>query len=187
MNKTDPILSQLEAKMKERIAKLAQEYASMRTGRASPQILEGVKVECYGQQMALKAVAAIAVPEAKTLEVRPFDPSILGDVEKALQRADLGAMPKNDGKVLRVNLPPMTEDRRKELVKVMRRIGEEFRVSLRGDRHEAIEKVKKAEKGKEISQDEAKAAEARIQKVTDQYMAGIEKEMQIKEKELTTV
>ncbi|MBI4677984.1 MAG: ribosome recycling factor [Elusimicrobia bacterium] len=187
MSKTDPVVAQLEAKMKERIVKLNQEFGAMRTGRASPQIIEGVKVEAYGQLVPLKQVAAIAVPEARTLEVRPWDPSVIGDVEKALQKADLGAMPKNDGKVVRVNLPPMTEDRRKELVKVMRRIGEEYRVSLRADRHEAIEKARKAQMAKEITQDELRSAEARIQKVTDQFMAAVDREMQLKEKELVTV
>ncbi|MBI5622608.1 MAG: ribosome recycling factor [Elusimicrobia bacterium] len=187
MSNIDPIVSQLEAKMKDRIAKLNSEYGAMRTGRASPQIVEGVKVEAYGQLVPLKQVAAVAVPEARTIEVRPWDPSVIGDIEKALQKADLGAMPKNDGKVVRVNLPPMTEERRKDLVKVMKRIGEEYRVALRADRHEAIERAKKAEKSKELTQDELRTAEAKIQKVTDQYIALVDKEMAAKEKELVTV
>ncbi|MBI5884399.1 MAG: ribosome recycling factor [Elusimicrobia bacterium] len=187
MSKIDPVIARLESNMKERIVKLNQEFGAMRTGRASPQLLEGVKVEAYGQLVPLKQVAAVAVPEARTLEVRPWDPSVIGDIEKALQKADLGAMPKNDGKVVRVNLPPMTEDRRKDLVKLMRGKGEAYRVAIRGDRHEAIEAVKKAEKAKEITQDELRTSEARIQKVTDQYIAAVDKEMAAKEKELVTV
>ncbi|MFA6319050.1 MAG: ribosome recycling factor [Elusimicrobiota bacterium] len=187
MSNIDPIVSQLEAKMKERIAKLNQEFGAMRTGRASPQLLDAVKVEAYGGLVPLKQVAAVSVPEARTLEVRPWDPSVIGEIEKALQKADLGAMPKNDGKVVRVNLPPMTEDRRKDLVKSMKRLCEEYRVGLRGDRHEAMESCKKSEKAKGITQDELRLAEAKIQKVTDSYIALVDKEMAAKEKELVTV
>src|SRR5687767_7825372 len=111
----------MEASMKDRIAKLQKDFSVLRTGRANPLVLESVKVEYYGQQVPLKQVAAVSVPEARILEVRPWDPSALADIEKALQKADVGAMPQNDGKMIRITLPAMTEDRRKDLVKVVKK------------------------------------------------------------------
>lgn len=180
-------LGHMESSMKERMSKLAKDFAVLRTGRANPLVLESVKVEYYGQLVPLKQVAAVSVPEARVLEIRPWDPTALPEIEKALQKADLGAMPQNDGKMLRLTMPSMTEDRRKDMVKQVKKIGEEFRVAIRNDRHEALEKLKKAEKAKEISEDEARGLEVRIQKATDAYIAKIESELVAKEKEITTV
>lgn len=180
-------LSSMEENMKSRLGKMAKDFSVLRTGRANPLVLESVKVEYYGQPVPLKQVAAVSVPEARVLEIRPWDPTVLPDLEKALQKADVGAMPQNDGKMIRISLPMMTEDRRKDLVKLVKKLGEEFRVGIRNDRHEALEKLKKAEKAKEISQDEARGLEARIQKTTDAYIAKIEAELAAKEKEITTV
>ena len=163
-------LAKMEEAMKERLAKMAKDMSVMRTGRANPMILESVKVEAYGSLVPLKQVAAISVPEARTLEIRPWDPSTLGDIEKALQKADVGAMPQNDGKLIRISLPMMTEERRKDMVKLLKKVGEEYRVAVRNDRHEALDKIKKAEKAKEITQDELKGLEARIQKTTDHFV-----------------
>lgn len=181
------ILSGMEDSMKERLTRLAKEFSVLRTGRANPQILESVKVLYYGQLVPLKQVAAISVPEARVLEVRPWDPAALPDLEKALIKADLGAMPQNDGKLLRISLPAMTEERRKDLVKVVKRLGEEQRVAVRTDRHDAQAKLKAAEKAKELSQDEVRGLEARIQKITDSYSAKIDQDVALKEKEVTTV
>lgn len=181
------VLSDMEESMKQRLAKLGKDFSALRTGRANPQLLETVKVDYYGQAVPLKQVAAVSVPEARVLEIRPWDPSVLTDLEKALQKADIGAMPQNDGKMIRVTLPMMTEERRKDIVKVAKRLGEEQRVAVRNDRHDAIEKLKKAEKAKEISQDEARGLETRIQKLTDLYVGKIDQDVVIKEKEITTV
>jgi ribosome recycling factor len=181
------VVGGMESAMKDRIGKLGADFSKLRTGRASPMMLESIKVEYYGQQAPLKQVAAISVPEARVLEVRPWDPSALGEIEKALQKADLGAMPQNDGKMLRLTLPAMTEERRKDLVKVIKKMGEEFRVGVRNDRHEALDKIKKAEKAKEISQDEVKGLEARIQKITDAYVKQVDDSVAAKEKEITTI
>ncbi len=181
------VLGQMEQAMKDRIAKLGADFSKLRTGRASPMMFESIKVEYYGQQAPLKQVAAISIPEARTIEVRPWDPSALGEIEKALQKADLGAMPQNDGKMLRLTLPSMTEDRRKDMVKVVKKMGEEFRVGVRTDRHEALDKIKKAEKAKDISQDEVKGLEARIQKTTDTYVKQVDDAVAAKEKEITTI
>src|ERR1700674_4434055 len=153
------VLSKMEESMKDRLSKLAKEYSVLRTGRANPMILESVRVEYYGQLVPLKQVAAVSVPEARIMEIRPWDPSVLGDIEKALQKADLGAPPQNDGKLVRLTMPTMTEERRKDMAKIVRKMGEEFRVALRTDRHEALDKIKKAEKAKELTEDDVKSLE----------------------------
>ena len=180
-------LGHMESSMKERMSKLAKDFAVLRTGRANPLVLESVKVEYYGQLVPLKQVAAVSVPEARVLEIRPWDPTALPEIEKALQKADLGAMPQNDGKMLRLTMPSMTEDRRKDMVKQVKKIGEEFRVAIRNDRHEAINKIKAAEKAKEITQDDVKGLEARIQKSTDAFVKQIDDAIVAKEKEITTI
>jgi ribosome recycling factor len=180
-------LGQMEAAMKERMSKLAKDFSMMRTGRANPMVLEAVKVEYYGQLVPLKQVAAVSVPEARVLEIRPWDPTALAEIEKSIQKADLGAMPQNDGKLLRLTMPTMTEDRRKDMVKLLKKMGEEFRVGVRNDRHEALAKIKAAEKSKEITQDDVKGLEGRIQKTTDSFVKQIDDAVVAKEKEITTI
>jgi ribosome recycling factor len=181
------VVSKMEDAMKDRLAKLAKEFSVMRTGRANPMVLESVKVEYYGQLVPLKQVAAVSVPEARVLEVRPWDPTALPELEKALQKNDVGAPPQNDGKMIRIVLPMMTEDRRKDLVKVLKKMGEEYRVAMRNERHDALDKLKKAEKAKELTQDELKGLEGRVQKVTDGYVAKVDEAVAAKEKEITTI
>lgn len=181
------ILSKMEEAMKDRLQKLSQEFSILRTGRASPMMLENIKVEYYGQSVPIKQVAAISIPEARVLEIRPWDPSVLGDLEKAIQKADLGALPQNDGKMLRLPLPAMTEERRKDLVKVVRRIGEEFRVAMRNERHLALDGIRKAEKAKEISEDDVKNLEGRVQKTTDSSIQKVDGQTAAKEQEILTV
>ncbi len=180
-------LGKMQECMQERLAKLAREFAILRTGRANPMVLESVKVEYYGQQVPLKQVAAVSVPEARVLEIRPWDPSALAEIEKALQKTDVGAPPQNDGKLIRINLPTLTEDRRKEMVKVLKRIGEEYRVAVRTDRHEALDKIKRAEKAKELGQDDVKGLEVKIQKATDHHIKLIDDAVAVKEREITTI
>ena len=180
-------LGQMEAAMKERIAKLGKDFSVLRTGRANPMVLEMVKVEYYGQAVPLKQVAAVSVPEARVMEIRPWDPTALPEIEKAIQKADLGAMPQNDGKMLRITMPSMTEERRKDMVKLVKKMGEEFRVGVRNDRHDALAKIKAAEKAKEITQDDVKGLEGRIQKVTDVYVKQVDDAVAAKEKEITTI
>ena len=180
-------ISKMEEAMKERLTRLAKDMSVMRTGRANPMMLEGVKVEAYGTLVPLKQVAAVSVPEARTLEIRPWDPSTLQDIEKALQKADVGAMPQNDGKMLRISLPMMIEDRRKDLVKVLKKLGEEFRVGVRNDRQETLNKVKKSFQAKEITEDDLRGLETRIQKITDSFTGQIDASVAAKEKEILTV
>ena len=183
----DNALGFAEEQMKKRIDRLKGDLGQLRTGRANPQILEPIKVEAYGSSMPLKQVAAVSVPEARTLEIRPWDPAQLDAVEKALQRSDLGIPTQNDGHVVRLILPPMTEDRRKDLVKVAGKTAEEARVAMRSDRRDAIEKLKKAEKAKELSQDALKRQEESVQKLTDSYIKKVDEMLALKEKEITTV
>ncbi|MBI3552909.1 MAG: ribosome recycling factor [Elusimicrobia bacterium] len=187
MEPINAVLGKMEESMKERLSKLAKDFSVLRTGRANPMVLESIKVEYYGQQVPLKQVAAISVPEARVMVISPWDPTALGDIEKALQKADVGAPPQNDGKVVRINLPALTEDRRKDMVKVVKKIGEEYRVAVRTDRHEALDKIKKAEKAKELTQDDVKGLEARIQKATDHYVRLVDDAVAGKEKEITTL
>lgn len=180
-------VSGMENNMKERLAKMAKDLSVMRTGRANPMILESVKVEAYGSLVPLKQVAAVSVPEARTIEVRPWDPSTLQDIEKALQKADLGAMPQNDGKLIRISLPMMSEERRKDMVKVLKKVGEEFRVAIRNERQDAQNKVKKSFQAKEITEDDLRGVEQRIQKITDAFTKQIDDQVAAKEKEILTV
>ena len=186
MSASDEI-SKMEEAMKERMAKLGRDMSAMRTGRANPLMLEAVKVEAYGSLVPLKQVAAVSVPEARTIEVRPWDPSTLQDIEKALQKADLGAMPQNDGKMIRVSLPMMSEDRRKDMVKLLKKLGEEFRVGVRNERQDALNKVKKSFQAKEITEDDLRGLEQRIQKITDAFTKQIDDQVAVKEKEVLTV
>jgi len=181
------LISKMEESMKERMSKMSKEFSVLRTGRANPMMLESVKVEYYGQLVPLKQVAAVSVPEARVIEIRPWDPSALTDLEKALQKADLGAQPQNDGKMLRLIMPTMTEERRKDMVKVVKRMGEEFRVAVRNERHDALDKLKKAEKAKEITQDDIKGLESRVQKITDSYVKQVDDQVAAKEKEIVTI
>ena len=184
---SDAVISQMEGAMKERLARMAKDLGAVRTGRANPMMLESVKVEAYGSLVPLKQVAAVSVPEARTLEVRPWDPSTLQDLEKALQKADLGAMPQNDGKMLRISLPMMTEERRKDLVKMVKKLGEEFKVGVRNDRQDGLNKLKKSFQAKEITEDALRGYEQRVQKLTDSFTKQIDDSIAAKEKEITSI
>jgi len=181
------MMSVLEKEMKSHVERLRQDLGTMRTGRASAQILEGVKVEYYGALTPLKQVASITVPDARTIEIQPWDMTALEAVEKALQKADIGTSPVNNGKLIRLSLPPMTEDRRKMLVKTIKALSEDFKVKIRNERRDAVEKVKKSQKAGEIPEDNAKKLEQGIQKLTDDYIKKVDGVIAEKEKELLTV
>ena len=184
----EEIFSAADNGMKAKLEKLKQEMAQIRTGRANPQILDPIRVEYFGQAVPLKQVAAISVPEARTLEIRPWDATVITAVEKAIQKSDLGVQPQNDGKgVIRLTMPTMTEERRKDMVKVLGHTAEEARIAMRNERRDAIEKVKKGEKDKKIPQDARKREEERIQKLTDAYIKKVDEALAAKEKELSTV
>ena len=181
------ILEQLELDMMEKVEKLKKELTSLRTGRANPQLLDTVYVEYYGAKVPLKQIAAISVPEPRTIEVRPWDKTAVEAVELELRKTDLGTSPSRNGDVIRINLPAMTEDQRKKMVKVVHSMGEDSRVAIRGIRRDTLEKIKKAQKAGEISEDDLERHEASVQKTTDAYTKSIDDTVAGKEKELLTV
>lgn len=162
-------------------------FNTVRTGRANTSLLDRVQVEYYGVPTPLKSLATLTTPDASTLLIQPFDPSTLAAIERAIVASDLGLTPNNDGKVVRITIPPLTEERRKELARQVAKLAEEGRVSIRNIRRDGIEAVRKREKNGEISEDESKALQESIQKVTDRYIKKIDELLAEKEKELTTL
>ena len=184
-------VKELEAHAKARMEKALQglqhEMASIRTGRASVSLLDSVKVEAYGSVMPLNAVATLHVPEPALITVQPFDTGQIGAIEKAIRSADLGLNPSNDGKLIRIPIPPLTEDRRKELVRKLHHIAEEHRVALRNVRRDANEAVKKMLKDKLISEDEERRALDEVQKLTDSHIQKLDTAAKTKEKEILEI
>ncbi len=181
------VLAEAELEMTEKIDKLRRDFTSLRTGRANPQLLDNVYVEYYGARVPLKQVAAVSIPEPRTLEVRPWDAGAVDAVEAELRKMDFGSSPNRNGGIIRINLPPMTEDQRKKMVKVVHSMGEDSRVAVRNLRRDALEKVKKAQKAGEISEDDYARHEEAVQKLTDSYVKSVDEMVAAKEKELMTV
>lgn len=181
---TDEVLKETRRKMDKVLEVMARDLSRVRTGRASVALLEGIKVDCYGTQMPLSQVASLAAPESRLLTVQPWDSAVLGDIEKAILKSDLGLNPVNDGKLLRLPIPPLTTERRKELVKIVKRMGEEAKVALRNLRREANEHLKDFKKEKVLSEDEAHRGQEEVQKVTDEYIKKVDTQAADKEKEI---
>ncbi len=176
-----------ESKMEKAIAVLQSDLAAIRAGRANPAILDKVTVEYYGVPTPIQQVGTVAVPEPRTITIQPWDSSILGDIEKAILKSDIGINPNNDGKTIRLNFPPLTEERRKELVKGISKRGEECKVAVRNVRRDALEGFKKQKKDGEITEDDLKNLETQIQKLTDKFVAQIDSIVSAKEKEILEV
>ncbi len=176
-----------ENKMNKTINALEADFAAIRAGRANPSILDKITIEYYGAVSPLSQVSTISVPEAKTIIIQPWDTNILKDIEKAIQTSDIGINPNNDGKVIRLNFPPLTEERRKELKKSISKRGEEAKVAVRNIRRDAIEEYKKQKKNNEITEDDLKDIEEKIQKLTDKFVKTIETITGEKEKEIMEV
>ncbi len=172
------------SKMDKAIGAFDRDLARVRTGRASAALLEGVNVDYYGTSMPLNQVASVAIPESRLLTIQPWDIKILGDIEKAILKSDLGLTPTNDGKIIRVHVPPLTEERRKELFKLVKKMAEECRVAIRNVRREAIERLKSQKKAKEISEDDLFRLQDEAQKVTDDHIKKVEGIVADKEKEI---
>jgi len=184
---SETTLFNTEDKMKKAIDGLKHELTSIRTSRASPALLEHVKVDYAGAQLPLNQIAGISVPESKLLVIQPWDKSAMRSIEKAILASDLGLNPTNDGQVIRINIPPLSEERRQELIKVVKKRVEERKIIIRNLRRDAIDELKEKEKNKEISQDDQKRASVQLQKITDSFIAGAEKAGQDKEAELMKV
>ena len=185
MDNGKAILADSESKMKKTLDVLHQQYAGIRSGRANAGMVENIKVDYYGTPTPLKQLANIAIPEPKTLMIHPWDMNALKPIEKAILDSDLGITPIMDGKVVRLNVPTLTRERREELVKIASKLAEDGRVSLRSLRREANENVKKIEKEKKISEDDSFKFQTDIQKLTDRFIQSIDQALSQKEKELT--
>jgi ribosome recycling factor len=180
----DEVLTETRRKMDKVLESMARDLSRVRTGRASVALLEGIKVDCYGTSMPLPQVASLAAPEARLLTVQPWDPTVLGDIEKAILKSDLGLNPVNDGKIIRLPIPTLTTERRKELVKMVKKMEEEAKVGLRNVRREANEDFKEMKKEKLLSEDDAHRGQEEVQKVTDEYIKKTEVQAAEKEKEI---
>jgi ribosome recycling factor len=186
MTTTADVLTNCEEKMKKAVANLAREFHTIRTGRANPALLDRVEAEYYGSMTQLKSLANIATVEGRTLLITPYDKTCLKDIETAINKANLGLTPNNDGNVIRINLPPLTEERRKEFVKLIKKFAEDNRVSIRNSRREGQDELKKL-KGAQVSEDEIKRQEDALQKLTDKYVKEIDRLAQEKEAEVMEV
>lgn len=179
-------LEELKKKMQKTLQTFKEELSHIRTSRASVSLLEGIKVDCYGQKMAIPQIATINVIEGKILVIQPWDPNLVKEIEKAIQKSDLGVNPTSDGKTIKLVFPPLTEERRKELVKVAHKLGEEAKIAIRNLRRDMLEKFKTAKKNKEISEDDYTKLEKEVQKIHDEFIKSIDKLLSDKEKEILT-
>lgn len=183
----DQIKSVLDEQMTKAIKSLQRELTKVRTGRANASILDGVNVDYYGSPTPVGQVGQVSTPEARLLQIQPFDKTLLPEIEKAIINANLGVTPSNDGNFIRINFPALTEEKRKELVKDVKKMGEDAKIAIRNSRRDQNEVVKKAEKDKAITEDDLKKFQDEIQKVTDKYTGEVDKIVEAKEKELLTV
>ncbi|XWK87447.1 MAG: ribosome recycling factor [Phormidium sp.] len=180
-------LPDVEDHMHKAVESTQRSFNTIRTGRANASLLDKITVEYYGAPTALKSLASINTPDASTITIQPFDRSSLNLIEKAISLSDIGLTPNNDGSLIRLNIPPLTSDRRKELVKLAAKYAEEGKVSIRNIRRDAVDSIRKQEKSGELSEDEAKDTQDKVQKLTDKYIAKVEELLKEKEKDITTV
>lgn len=181
------VIMGMAEKMENSLGAFKSELTKIRTGRASLSLLDGIKVEAYGAPMPLNQVGTLTIPESRQIVIQPWDPQVMSGIEKAILKSDLGLTPVNDGKVIRINIPQLTEERRKELVKIVKRVAEEYRVAVRNHRRDAIDTLKKQKKNKEISEDEQFRLQDEAQKETDASIAKIDKVAAEKENEVMEV
>ncbi len=181
------VLETCESKMQKSLESLSREFDGLRTGRASTSLLDKIRVEYYGAETPINQVATISVPEARSIVIQPWDKSVLSAIERAILKSDLGLPPNNDGKLIRLNFPPLNEERRKQLVKGAKATAEQSRVAMRNVRREAIDELKRMEKASEISEDERKDGETKVQKLTDSFIEKINSLSDEKEKEIMEI
>ncbi|MEA5450249.1 ribosome recycling factor [Leptolyngbya sp. CCNP1308] len=183
----DDILLETEDQMQKSIEATQRNFNTIRTGRANSSLLDRIEIDYYGAQTPLKQMANVSIPDSTTLMIQPYDASSLTTIEKAISMSDVGLTPNNDGRVIRLNIPPLTSERRKEFVKTAGKVAEEGRVSIRNQRRNGIDAVKKLEKASDISEDESRDAQDEIQKLTDKYIAKLDEALAAKEKDIMTV
>lgn len=184
---THEINTNSENRMEKAISSLKKELAAIRAGRANPSLLDKIQVEYYGTATPLSQMANISTPDARSLSIQPWDKTVLADIEKAILKSDLGIIPTNDGNVIRLNIPMLTEERRKELSKLVKKDGEESKVAIRNIRRDANDELKKIEKDKEISEDDSHRIHDEIQKLTDKFIVEVDKIVETKVKEIMEV
>jgi len=181
------VYQEMERKMARAVEVLKGEFTGIRTGRANPALLDGIKVSSYGAASPLNQVAGISVPEPRLLVIQPWDKSLLPEIEKAIMKSELGLTPVNDGRVIRLPIPALTEERRRDLSKVVKKMAEDSKVAVRNIRREANDEIKRLEKDKKISEDESKKAHDKTQELTDKNIKGIDETLAKKEKEIMEV
>ena len=177
----------LEASMRKSVEATQRNFNTIRTGRANPSLLDKIVVEYYGSETSLKSLATLSTPDSQTIQIQPFDAGSVAQIEKAIAMSDLGLTPNNDGRIIRINIPPLTEDRRKDLCKLVAKYAEEGKVALRNLRRDAIDRVKKQEKDGDLSEDQSRDEQDKIQKVTDRFIVELEKLLAEKEAEILKV
>jgi ribosome recycling factor len=178
------LLKDLESRMQAALDTLAREFASVRTGRASAGLLDTVRIDYYGTLTPVNQMASVSVPDARTIQIQPWEPNQLSALEKAIQKSDLGLTPVNDGKTIRLVIPPLTEERRKQLAKTVGKLAEEGRVAIRNVRREANDKLKSMAKDKKVAEDEERRGHDQIQKTTDRFIARVDELLKKKEQEI---
>lgn len=181
------VYADLEKKMQTSLDAFRKELNSIRTGRASLSLLDGISVQYYGVPTPLNQVATLSVPESRLITIQPWDSSVIGEVEKAILKSDLGLTPSSDGRVIKIPIPPLTEERRKQLVRVVKKLGEDCKVAIRNVRREGNDGIKNLEKDKKISEDELRRAQDQVQKLTDRYISMAEQVSAQKEKEVMEI
>lgn len=181
---TDMILLELEERMEKSLLNAQEQYSTVRTGRASPGLLSRIQVEYYGAPTPLQQLASISVPEPRTLTIQPFDKNVIGDIERAIQKSDLGINPNNDGQTIRLNIPPLNEERRRNLAKVIKKMTEEAKIAVRNIRRDGIDQIKKLEKDSSLPKDVSKNVQDEVQKLTDKFTDDLDKACSEKEQEL---
>jgi ribosome recycling factor len=183
----DQIIQNLKDEMETTISSLDKSFRRVRTGRASVSLLDGIKVDYYGTPTPITQVATLSVPESRLIVISPWDATVIGAIEKAIQKSDLGLMPSNDGKIIRLAIPQLTEERRKELVKVVKKMAEEGKIKLRNARRDANEELKNIKKNNKMTEDELFVAQEEVQKLTDRYIEKTDKILAAKEKEIMEI
>jgi ribosome recycling factor len=183
----DQIFQKLQDDMEKTISALDKSFSRVRTGRASVSLLDGIKVDYYGAPTPIAQVATLSVPESRLIVITPWDVTALGAIEKAIQKSDLGLVPSNDGKIIRLSIPPLTEERRKELVKVVKKMSEEAKIKLRNARRDANEELKDAKKNNKMAEDQVFTAQDEVQKLTDAGIQKVDKILAAKEKEIMEI
>jgi ribosome recycling factor len=183
----DEILMECEEHMEKTVKKIHDDFAAVRTGKASPQLVDSLRVDCYGTTMTLRELAGITCPEPRLIMIQPWDVANVDPIRKAIETSNLGISPLVDGKIIRIPIPELSEERRRDLIKVVKKIAEDGRIAIRHSRREALDMLKKEQKDGDLSEDELKVAEKDVQKLTDQYIGKIDKMLEAKESELLKV